>query len=201
MTFDITSDQVLPYGALIRRFEGFTDVPFSDVYFDIRLLNQAGTEVYSDIQNLAVWEADPEAANSPAFKLSSDGLNVTIPMPQQFPMNSECTYKMELRLKTPIRLKGDGALPALEAIGPRLEYYPVNYTEKVSHETADFVAESGAHYKVEIGGAPINVEVHPTVESVFIGDYAATFDNSNLLTLQTAFGDVTFGTSRQGSTV
>lgn len=197
-SFQVTSDQAKPFGILALLFNAETDTPFSDVPFDTRILNAAGTEVYSDIQNSAVWDVDPQPSGNPRFKLSSIGNTVVLPMSQPFTMYSGTTYTIEYRFKTPIRLKGDGAQPALVMGGKQLEFYPINYTSTVGVENSDFTVISGGEYKVDTTGGAIVATVHPTVKSAWFGDYAGTWSNTNTLTVQTDTGNIVFGNANQG---
>ena len=195
-SFPVTSDQVKPYGGLFQGFTaGFTDVDFVDVPFDTRILNSSGTVVYSDIQPIAIFQADPGASK---FKLSSTAGVVNLPPSQPFPMDSGDTYTVEYEFATPIRLKGDGAIPSLTMNSKRLEYYPLDYQAFVEVDTADFVATSGSHYKVDTTGGTVTATVHPTVKSVEVGDFGLTWTNANPFILSTSVGDLTFGTSEKG---
>jgi hypothetical protein len=195
-TFVMTSDQVRPYGAQVLSFVGETDVDFSDIGFDVRILDSTGTYVYSDIQSKAVFDSDPSAS---PFRLSSTAGVVTMPISQPFPMDSDTSYTIEYIFASPIRLKGDGGQPALTVNAKRLEYYATNYQAVTEINTSNFIAESGRNYKVDTSGGTVTASVHPTVKSLFIGDYELTWSNSNPFILDFgALGTLQFGTAQKG---
>ena len=198
-SFQVTSDQARPYGALVLSFTGETDVDFADVPFDTRILDSTGTIVYSDIQNSEVWGVDPQPPSNPRFKLSSNAGVVILPAAQPFPMDDGTTYTVEYRFKQAIRLKGDGAQPALLMEGKRLEYYPINYTAEVGIETSDFTVISGGNYKVDTSGGAVVATVHPTVKSATFGDFASTWTGANDLTVSTDIGDIIFNNNENGA--
>ena len=179
-TWQVTSDQVLPYASQLRRFECTTDVGFTDVPFDVRILDENGVELFSDIQNLEVWEEEPQPPGDPTFVLSSVGGvagRVNMPMSQPLVVDSGTTITVEYRFKTAVRLKGDGTLPAMRVRSRRIEFYPVDYTREVPFMTADFVAETGVEYRVDTSGGTVVATLHPTVRSIWVGDFETTWTN------------------------
>jgi len=196
-SFQYTSDQVKPFGALVQNFVGETDVDFVDVPFDTRILDSTGVTLYSDIQNIELFQQNPSAS---PFKLTSVAGVVTLPASQPFPMDSASTYTIEYEFATAIRLKGDGAQPALAVNSKRLEYFAVNYRGGTEIKTANFIAESGHSYKVDTSGGVITATAHETVESVNIGDFDLTLGSPNNFILDFgALGTIIFGTQEKGN--
>jgi len=193
-SFVVTSEEVKPYGIQVLNFVGGTDVDFSNIGFDTRILDATGTVVYSDIQQREAFLSDPSAS---PFRISSVGGVVTLPASQPFPMDSSTPYTVEYTFASPVRLQGDGAQPALLMQGKRLEYYPVNYTGEVGFYTSDFIALTNAEYKVDASGGAIIVDVHPTVKSFWIGDEDETWTDTNTVTLRTESADLVFGTAER----
>ena len=195
-SFLVTSSEVKPYGIQALKFEGETDLDFTDIGFDTRILDSTGNYVYSDIQSKAIFDADPSSSK---FRVSSVSGLVTLPMSQPFPMDSSTSYTIEYTFASPIRLKGDGAQPTLIMSGKQLEYFPVNYAAEVEVYTSNFVARSGRSYKIDTSGGSVVATVHPTVKSVTIGDFDDTWDNVNSFTLDfDSLGTLTFNTPNKG---
>lgn len=105
--------------SLITHMTLTTDTAFVDVPFNVKIMDETGTVVYSKHQ----WQQlyDNRTEEQQKFKISGEVGAVSLPMPQPFPFAEGDNYNVVYEFKQPVRLLGNGVFPNAILRGKRLE--------------------------------------------------------------------------------